>query len=168
MQNNAFAAAREQARDSVRRDTVDISGRDIDPHSIELCKKHAKKAGVMLDWLVEPVQKLRETRTGGVIVCNPPYGERLLEKQSAEELYRQMHGIFSQLDGWSVNIIASHPDFERIYGARADKRRKLSNGGMTCTLYRYRPHYLSPKPERSNTDESRIDESTNERRLRMD
>lgn len=64
----------------------------------------------MLDWRVEPVQKLRETRTGGVIVCNPPYGERLLEKQSAEELYRQMHGIFSRLDGWSVNIIASHPD----------------------------------------------------------
>ena len=48
----------------------------------------------MLDWRVEPVQKFRETRTGGVIVCNPPYGERLLEKQSAEELYRQMHGIF--------------------------------------------------------------------------
>ena len=157
LQNNAFAAAREQARDSVRRDTVDISGRDIDPHSIELCKKHAKKAGVMLDWRVEPVQKLRETRTGGVIVCNPPYGERLLEKQSAEELYRQMHGIFSRLDGWSVNIIASHPDFERIYGARADKRRKLSNGGMTCTLYRYRPHYLSPKPERPKTDEPPID-----------
>lgn len=86
-----------------------------------------------------------------MIVCNPPYGERLLEKQSAEELYRQMHGIFSRLDGWSVNIIASHPDFERIYGARADKRRKLSNGGMTCTLYRYRPHYLSPKPERPKT-----------------
>lgn len=51
----------------------------------------------MLDWRVEPVQKLRETRTGGVIVCNPPYGERLLEKQSAEELYRQMHGIFHGL-----------------------------------------------------------------------
>ena len=92
-------------------------------------------------------------------------------REDAMELFgfasRQERAMFKKLcqvtgvgakTALGVNIIASHPDFERIYGARADKRRKLSNGGMTCTLYRYRPHYLSPKPERPKTDEPRIDE----------
>ena len=143
IRENAFALARERAEDSIKRVPFDITGADIDAHSIELCKKHAKKAGVMLNWRVAPVQSLVETRKGGVLCCNPPYGERLLEKKDAEKLYREMHCVFSALDGWSVNIIASRPDFERIYGERANKRRKLSNGGMTCTLYRYFPKYKS-------------------------
>lgn len=133
----AFERAREEAKDAVRNVPFEISGSDIEPHCIDLCKKHAKKAGVMINWSVRPVAKLDEHRRGGVLVCNPPYGERLLEKKDAEKLYRSMHEVFSNLDGWSVNIIASHPNFERIYGERAEKRRKLSNGGMTCTLYRY-------------------------------
>ena len=141
MRFDAFGRAREEARDSVRDVPMDILGCDIDPHCIDLCKKHAKKAGVMVNWAVRPVQQLREERKGGVLVCNPPYGERLMEKKDAEKLYREMNSIFSNLNGWSVNIIASHPDFERVYGKRADKRRKLSNGGMTCTLYRYFPKY---------------------------
>lgn len=142
----AFTAARERAMDSIIKTPFDITGCDIDARSIDLCKKHAKKAGVMVNWRVAPVQSLDEKRTGGVLCCNPPYGERLLKKKDAEKLYREMHGIFSRLDGWSVNIIASHPEFERIYGQRADKRRKLSNGGMVCTLYRYFPKYRSEKP----------------------
>ena len=137
----AFSRAREEARELVLDTEFDITGSDIDPHAIDLCKKHAKKAGVMLNWAVRPVSELHEERKGGVLVCNPPYGERLMEKRDAEKLYRSMHDIFSELNGWSVNIIASHPEFERIYGERAGKRRKLSNGGMTCTLYRYFPKY---------------------------
>lgn len=135
----AFERAREEARDSVIKAKIDITGSDIDAHSIEICKKHAKKAGVMLNWAVRPVKDLHESRSGGIIVCNPPYGERLMKKHDVEKLYRQMHDVFTELDGWSVNIITSHSEFERIYGMRADKRRKLSNGGMTCTLYRYYP-----------------------------
>ncbi|MBR6006464.1 MAG: class I SAM-dependent RNA methyltransferase [Clostridia bacterium] len=146
IRDNAFAAARERAMDSILKVPFDITGSDIDARSIDLCKKHAKKAGVMLNWRVAPVQSLDERRTGGVLCCNPPYGERLLEKKDAEKLYREMHTVFARLDGWSVNIIASHPEFERIYGQRADKRRKLSNGGMVCTLYRYFPVYKEKKP----------------------
>lgn len=148
----AFPAARERAMDSIIKTPFDITGCDIDARSVDLCKKHAKKAGVMVNWRVAPVQSLDERRTGGVLCCNPPYGERLLEKKDAEKLYREMHGIFSRLDGWSVNIIASHPEFERIYGQRADKRRKLSNGGMVCTLYRYLPKYRGEKPDRKQED----------------
>ncbi len=137
----AFKQARDEAMDLIQNVPFDIEGFDIDPHCIELCKKHAKKAGVMIKWSVRSVQLLHEDRCGGIIVCNPPYGERLLEKKDAEKLYRNMHEVFSSLNGWSVNIIAAHPEFERIYGERANKRRKLSNGGMTCTLYRYFPKY---------------------------
>ena len=153
--------AAEDARYRIRNDIeTDIQGFDIDGDVIKSARENAKLAGVdhLIHFQQRPVAELSHPKKYGFLITNPPYGERLLEKQSAEELYRQMHGIFSRLDGWSVNIIASHQDFERIYGARADKRRKLSNGGMTCTLYRYRPHYLSPKPERPKTDEPRIDE----------
>lgn len=132
-----FARARDEASSAAQRPQYSILGCDIDQRSIELCKKHAKKAGVVVDWKVRPFKDFEESRSGGIIVCNPPYGNRLMERREAEKLYRDMHDTFVKLDGWSVNIITSHPEFERVYGARADKRRKLSNGGMTCTLFRY-------------------------------
>lgn len=141
----AYLLARERSLDGVKSVKLDILGSDIDPRSIDLCKKHAQKAGVMLSWRVASVLDMNEERSGGVLCCNPPYGERLMEKKDAEKLYRDMRGVFERLNGWSVNIITSHPEFERIYGARADKRRKLSNGGMVCTLYRYYPKYLDRK-----------------------
>lgn len=132
-----FDTAREEARDSVLDVVPDIMGCDIDPHAVDVCKKHAKKAGITVRWNVAPVQDLAPSSESGIIVCNPPYGERLLEKREAEKLYREMRVKFDSLPHWDKNIIASHKDFERIYGKKADKRRKLSNGGMTCTLYRY-------------------------------
>lgn len=132
-----FALAREQARDLVVDITPDICGSDIDPHAIDVCKKHAKKAGVNLRWEVRSVSDLAPSRESGIIVCNPPYGERLMEKREAEKLYREMRRVFDSLPHWDKNIITSHKDFERIYGKKADRRRKLSNGGMTCTLHRY-------------------------------
>ena len=150
IRENAFELASERARDCVKNTPFDITGSDIEAHSIDLCKKHAKKAGVMLSWRVASVLDLKEERSGGVLCCNPPYGERLMEKRDAEKLYRNMHEVFSRLDGWSVNIIASHPEFERVYGQRADKRRKLSNGGMVCTLYRYYPKYSQRREKNSS------------------
>ncbi len=132
-----WVQAREEAHDSIRPAKLRICGSDMDPHCIDLCKKHAKKAGVMVDWAVRPVEELVDARTGGVIVCNPPYGERLMDKRDAERLYRRMRERFDLLDGWSINIISGFREFERSYGRTADKRRKLSNGGMQCCLYQY-------------------------------
>ena len=135
---DVFNLAREHAADSVRGDVkINILGSDIDAHSIDLCKKHAKKAGVMLDWAVKPLSEFEPRGERGIIVCNPPYGERMMEKREAETLYRDMRRVFSSAPDWSVSVISSHITFERIYGLRADKRRKLSNGGMPCTLYQY-------------------------------
>ena len=132
-----FEHAREEARDAITEPKLDILGSDIDAHSIDLCKKHAKKAGIMVNWAVRPLKELKSDRPDGVLVCNPPYGERMMERREAEKLYREMRSVFDALDGWKINVITSHADFERIYGRRADKRRKLSNGGMPCTLYQY-------------------------------
>lgn len=134
---DTFALEREAARDAIKDVKLDILGSDIDERSIDLCKKHAKKAGVTVEWAVRPVRELVSAKRGGIIVCNPPYGERMMKKNEVERLYRSMRDVFDRLDGWSVSVITAHPAFERIYGERADKRRKLSNGGMPCTLYQY-------------------------------
>ena len=135
--NNEFSLMREQARDSITNAKLNILGSDIDARSIDLCKKHAKKAGVIVQWAVKPLKELVSSESGGIIVCNPPYGERMLKRSDTEKLYRQMREKFGELDDWSKNIITAYPDFERIYGKRADRRRKLSNGGMQCTLFMY-------------------------------
>ena len=133
----AFALARKEAVDSIRDIKLNILGSDIDERSIAICKKHAHKAGVTLSWQVKPLKELSVHDERGVIVCNPPYGERMLKKGEAEAIIRQMSLLFEPLEGWSKSIITSNPDFERIYGHTANKRRKLSNGGMPCTLYQY-------------------------------
>ena len=132
-----WTAAREEARDSVRKVDAEILGCDIDPRCIELSKQHAKKAGVMLSWRVQPLSELQTDLHGGIIAVNPPYGERLLEKRDVRSLYQEMRSVFARMPDWSVNIFSGVEDFERIYGRRADKRRKLSNGGMQCNLYQY-------------------------------
>lgn len=132
-----FDRAREEANDVRRNDKLCIMGSDIDPHCIDLCKKHAKKAGVMLDWKVRPVKELQTNWEKGVLICNPPYGERLSDAKSVAALYREMRAVFDMIPDWQINVITSNRAFESIYGKVADKRRKLSNGGMVCTVYQY-------------------------------
>ena len=132
-----FELARQQARDSVVDIKPEIIGCDIDSHAIDVCRRHAKKAGVEVQFITRPLAEFKAPCESGIIVCNPPYGERLMEKRDAEKLYKEMRSRFDPLVHWDVNIITAHKDFEKIYGKKADKRRKLSNGGLTCTLYRY-------------------------------
>lgn len=134
---SVFSTAREEANDSIIPVKLQILGSDMDERCIELCKRHAKKAGVTVEWAVRPVEELTDARTGGLIVCNPPYGERLLDKKTAEKLYGVMRARFDRLSGWKQSIISGYKDFETAYGKKADSRRKLSNGGMPCTLYQY-------------------------------
>ncbi len=142
VEKSVFAAAREEALDVRRHDKLEILGSDIDPHCIDLCKKHAKKAGVMLDWAVRPVSDLSTSWRNGVLICNPPYGERLMEKQEVKKLYREMRTVFDTLPDWQINVITASRDFESIYGKQANRRRKLSNGGMPCTMYQFAPQRI--------------------------
>ena len=140
-----FTRARERARDMERHEKLPIFGYDIDERSVSLARRHAEKAGVQVNWDVRPVQKLRTDYGEGLLLCNPPYGERMLTGKEAADLYRDMRNIFDTLSGWNIGIISAMENFEKVYGKRADKRRKLSNGGMPCVFYQYFPEKVREK-----------------------
>ena len=73
----------------------------------------------------------------GTLICNPPYGERLLDLKQAEDLYKLMGKVFPQQKGWAYNVICPSEDFEIFFGRKADKRRKLYNGMIKCQFYMY-------------------------------
>ena len=129
---------RERARDLVRTDrAIDVAGSDIDEGALNLARIHAKQAGVNVPFTKGDVRKFQSREPGGVIVCNPPYGERLMERKECEALYGDMGRAFFALPNWKYLILTSHPKFERCFGRRADKRRKLYNSSLVCQLYQY-------------------------------
>ena len=73
----------------------------------------------------------------GVIVTNPPYGERIMEKQEAERLYRDFGAAYARSENWQLYLLSSHTEFERTFGRTADKKRKLYNGMIKCDLFMY-------------------------------
>lgn len=144
-----FRRAREEAADAERHDKLLILGSDIDPRCIDLCKKHAKKAGITVDWAVKPVKELKTAWHDGVLITNPPYGERLMTPGAVKTLYGELRTVFDTLPDFQINIITSAKDFETIYGKPANRRRKLSNGGMPCTLYQFSPE-RKPKEQQES------------------
>ncbi len=116
----------------------DIFASDIDESVLKLARFHAKKAGVDLPFARADATRLSRSDTGGRLVCNPPYGERLSDRRSCEALYEKMGRAFSTLTGWQAVIISSHPGFEKSFGRRADKRRKIYNSGLPCQAYIYK------------------------------
>ncbi|MGI6706452.1 MAG: THUMP domain-containing class I SAM-dependent RNA methyltransferase [Clostridia bacterium] len=140
-----WALVREEALDSMKKDSdLYILGTDIDKEVLSLARYHAKQAqvDVSIHFQQMPVNEIRSSKEYGYIVCNPPYGERLGEKREAESLYRNMGNVFRNLDTWSYFIFTSHHDFERYFGKRATKKRKLYNGRLECNYFMY----LGPKP----------------------
>ena len=131
---------RERAKSLERRDAPFAAcGFDVDPAAVELTLENARKAGVE-DCVCAQVRDIRDfAQEGpyGCVVCNPPYGERLLDAEGARELYRVMGRVFSPRRGWSFGVISPDPEFETLFGRRADKRRKLYNGMIQCQYYQY-------------------------------
>ena len=116
---------------------IKIFGYDIDESQVKLAKMHAKKAGV-LDALEISVQDMRDfvsTESYGVIVTNPPYGERLMSRGEIVSLYRAFGKVYKSLDNWSAFTITPVSDFERLFGKKADKKRKIYNGKLECNYY---------------------------------
>lgn len=131
---------RERARDLERRDGgFTGTGYDVDPAAVKLTLENARRAGVSgaLRAGVRDIRDFREESPFGCVVCNPPYGQRLLDQQEAGRLYRVMGKVFVQRPGWSYGIITPEDDFERLFGRPADKRRKLYNGMIRCQFYQY-------------------------------
>ena len=146
---NMWKEAREEAEGKIRHDSqYEVYASDIDEDILDVVYENALRAGVEehLNIFSADVRKLQKPASDrrGTIVCNPPYGERLMTPAEAEQLYRDMGRAFSSLSPWQSFIITSHPQFERFYGMRADKIRKLYNGMIPCNLYQY----FKPKTER--------------------
>ena len=131
---------RDRARSLERLDAPFCAeGFDIDPAAVELSFGNARKAGVesCISVRVRDIRAFSQEDQYGCVVCNPPYGERLLDVQQAQEIYRVMGKVFRPRRGWSFGIISPDGDFESVYGRRADKRRKLYNGMIQCQYYQY-------------------------------
>jgi len=144
--------AREEARDLMRRDLdFRILGSDIDGKVLKVARQNARLAGVedYVAFQTLPVSEVRSKKKYGCIICNPPYGERLGERKEAEALYRKMGEVFSRLDTWSFYILTSHEGFERLFGRRADKKRKLYNGRIKVDYYQF----YGPRPPKREGDE---------------
>ncbi|MEG1835314.1 MAG: class I SAM-dependent RNA methyltransferase [Oscillospiraceae bacterium] len=114
-------------------------GSDIDENAIEIAKENAKRAGVddKIGFFVADIKDFKQLSEKGTVICNPPYGERMLSEKEVEEIIRQMGKLFVRERGWAYYIISPHEAFEDVFGRRADKRRKLYNGMIKCQLYSY-------------------------------
>ncbi|HGF1449060.1 TPA: class I SAM-dependent RNA methyltransferase [Streptococcus suis] len=131
---------RKEAQAAIRQDLVlDIAGSDIDGRMVEIAKKNAVAAGVADDIVFKQMrlQDLRTDKINGVIISNPPYGERLLEDKDLIDLYREMGQTFAPLKTWSQFILTSDELFEQRFGRLADKKRKLYNGTLKVDLYQF-------------------------------
>ncbi len=132
--------ARLEAEDQVVRDPkFEVYASDIDCDVLEYAKANADRAGVLSNMKIfeQDARKIEKLDRRGTIVCNPPYGERMMTERQVKSLYREMGKTFSSLSPWQIYVLTSCESFERFYGRRADKKRKLYNGMIPCTLYQF-------------------------------
>ena len=133
-----WTAERESARAREFSGEYRIYASDIDPKAVSLARENARRAGVegLIDFSAADARDFSRRTEDGVIVTNPPYGERLMERREASELLREFGAAWRE-SGWRLALLSSDEEAERALGARADKRRKLYNGMIKCTLYIY-------------------------------
>ena len=137
---NQFNDIKMEAFESVHKDvTLDITASDIDDYALELTAHNAKKAGVNEFIKVEKkdARKLFFNTPCGSVITNPPYGERLSDLKESKQLYREIGKTFDKLDRWSYYILTSHDEFEKEFGKKSNRRRKIYNGMLRCHLYQY-------------------------------
>ena len=123
---------------------VDIQGYDIDGDVVKAARQNAADAGVdhLIHFQQRPVSQLRHPKKYGFIITNPPYGERLEEREALPELYRTFGESFRRLEDWSAYMITSYDEAERYFGRKADKNRKIYNGMIKTYFYQF----MGPKP----------------------
>ncbi len=138
--SDIWKEARKEAYAAIDYDTpLRIYSSDINRHAIEISKVNAENAGVddCIEFECVPFNKLKLKGDYGVCIANPPYAERMGDLADVERLYRDMGNLFRQNDTWSAYFITSHEGFEKLYGRRADKKRKLFNGNVKTDYYQY-------------------------------
>ena len=139
MNAETWQNARGEAIDKEFKGNYRILGSDNDPKCVSLSMANARKAGVAdcIEFKDGDATKMSLPTSEGILICNPPYGQRMMEQQSAQRLYSALGRHLKFADGWKKYIITSEPEFEHYFGRRADKKRKLYNGMIKCDYYMY-------------------------------
>ena len=143
--------AMDEAGDLVEEDVeVDIQGYDVDGDIVKAARSNAQSAGVdhMIHFQQRPVSALSHPKKYGFIISNPPYGERIEEKENLPALYKEIGERFAALDAWSMYLITSYEDAQKYIGRKADKNRKIYNGMLKTYFYQF----MGPKPPRRSRE----------------
>lgn len=140
---DAINEANDQIDDHIE---VDIQGYDLDAEVIKIARADAKEAGVdhLIHFQQRPVSELHHPKKYGFVITNPPYGERIEEKENLPSLYKEIGESFKRLDTWSKYLITSYEETEKYIGKKADKNRKIYNGMIKTYYYQF----LGPRPPR--------------------
>lgn len=136
-----WSSAREEALDAIDdTNAFEAYGSDVDQAVLEYAKENAKRAGVSkrIKFFTADARKIVKPQDRrGTIICNPPYGERMMTAKEVEALYREVGKTFANMSPWQIYVLSSCENFEKLYGKRADKVRKIYNGMIQCNLYQY-------------------------------
>ena len=139
MPQEIWKQVREEAKDREFKGDYRILGSDNDPKCVSLSMANARKAGVAhcITFKDGDATKMSLPTDTGILICNPPYGERMMEQQSAQRLYGALGRHLKFANDWKKYIITSEPEFEHYFGCRADKKRKFYNGRIKCDYYMF-------------------------------
>lgn len=139
VERSVWTQAKAEARDREFKGDYRILGSDNDPKCVSLSFANAKKAGVSdcVTFKDGDATKMSLPAESGIIICNPPYGERMMEQQSAQRLYSALGRHLKFANNWKKFVITSEPEFEHYFGRRADKKRKFYNGKIKCDYYMF-------------------------------
>ena len=139
MEEKIWQDARGEAMDKEFKGKYHILGSDNDPKCVSLSMANARKAGVAdcIRFADGDATKMSLPCDSGILVCNPPYGERMMEQASAQRLYRELGRHLKFANDWKKYVITSEPEFEHYFGRRADKKRKFYNGKIKCDYYMF-------------------------------
>lgn len=139
MPPEVWGDVRTEAKDKEFKGNYKILGSDNDPKCVSLAMANARKAQVdnLIEFRDGDATRMDLPAQSGILICNPPYGQRMMEQQSAQRLYRALGAHLKNANEWKKYIITSEPEFEHYFGRRADKKRKLYNGMIKCDYYMY-------------------------------
>jgi putative N6-adenine-specific DNA methylase len=148
MAKSTWQDARQEALDAITSQGFRILASDIDKRMMKVGAENAQRANVaqFISFQKQGIDQFSSSRKYGCIVCNPPYGERTGETPDVSNIYRAMGEVYRRLDSWSLFALTAHTGFEKLFGQKPQKKRKLYNGNILCQLYQY----LGPLPVKRN------------------
>lgn len=139
MDKETWDQVRDGAKAAINNKEFKIQCSDIDSWVLRTANNNVEKAGLgdYINFQKLPMQSVSSKKKNGLIITNPPYGERLGEHEEIKTLYKEFSTMYSNLDDWSCYVLTSFEEFEKTFGKKADKNRKLYNGRIQCYYYQY-------------------------------